>query len=470
MTVLDRPAAASPTRPNSVVARDQAYLLHPMSDLVRHAAEAPLVVERGVGVRIESDQGQKFIEGVAGLWSVTLGFSNKRLADVAYEQLKKLPSYHLFGQKAHQPSADLAEELIRISPMPAKKVFFANSGSEANDSAVKLVWYYNNALGRTRKKKIISRQGGYHGVTVAAGSLTGLARFHADFDLPIEGILHTDSPHYWRYSLPNESEADFSRRIARNLEDLILKEGPDTVAAFIAEPVMGSGGIIVPPENYFAEIERVLRKYDVLFIADEVITGFGRLGHMFGTQAFDLHPDLISLAKGLSSGYLPISALLISPAISEACLDQSRKLGLFGHGFTYSGHPVCSAVALEALRIYEEIDIVSHVRSVAPVLQDGLRALSDHPLVGEVRGLGLIAGLEIVKNKATKENFDPKARIPLLIEERCAAHGVLLRAIATTIAISPPLIIERGEIEEILRALRLGLDDAYEHCRAQNLL
>ena len=461
---------AAPFLPNSASARDRAFVLHPMTNLVQHAAEGPLIITRGEGVYIVDDQGRRFIEGVSGLWSVTLGFHNERLAQAAYRQMLQLPSYHMFRFKSHPTAIELAERLIALSPAPMSKAFFANSGSEANDTAVKLAWYYNNALGRRAKKKIIGRRGGYHGVGIGSGSLTGLDRNHRDFDLPIDRVLHTDCPHQWRFAAPGESEEAFATRLAENLEKLILAEGPDTVAAFIAEPVMGTGGIIVPPKTYFEKVQAVLKRHDVLFIVDEVICGFGRLGDMFGCQTFGLKPDIITMAKGLSSGYLPISAVLISEDIYRACLEESGKIGVFGHGFTYSGHPVCAAVAVEALKIYEETDIVGHVRAVAPLLQEGLRGYAGHPLVGEVRGIGLMGGLELVKDKAAKTPFPPELNVGLYIERRCQEHGAILRALGDTLTAAPPLVIEPPEIERILRIIGLALDETYDHARAEGWL
>jgi len=461
---------AAPFLPNSASARDRAFVLHPMTNLVQHAAEGPLIITRGEGVYIVDDQGRRFIEGVSGLWSVTLGFHNERLAQAAYRQMLQLPSYHMFRFKSHPTAIELAERLIALSPAPMSKAFFANSGSEANDTAVKLAWYYNNALGRRAKKKIIGRRGGYHGVGIGSGSLTGLDRNHRDFDLPIDRVLHTDCPHQWRFAAPGESEEAFATRLAENLEKLILAEGPDTVAAFIAEPVMGTGGIIVPPKTYFEKVQAVLKRHDVLFIVDEVICGFGRLGDMFGCQTFGLKPDIITMAKGLSSGYLPISAVLISEDIYRACLEESGKIGVFGHGFTYSGHPVCAAVAVEALKIYEETDIVGHVRAVAPLLQEGLRGYAGHPLVGEVRGIGLMGGLELVKDKAAKTPFPPELNVGLFIERRCQEHGAILRALGDTLTAAPPLVIEPPEIERILRIIGRALDETYDHARAEGWL
>ncbi len=457
-------------RSNSASLRDREFVIHPMTNLVQHAEEGPLIIERGKGVYIEDDQGQRYIEGVSGLWSISLGFGQERLAKAAYEQSMKLSSYHMFRFKSHPAGIELAERLIKLAPVPMSKVFFANSGSEANDSAIKLIWYYNNALGRTSKKKIIGRHGGYHGVTIASGSVTGLQRNHSDFDLPLPMMRHTACPHYWRFGQAGESEEQFATRMAEELEKFILSEGPDTVAGFFAEPVMGSGGVIVPPKTYFEKIQKVLRKYDVLFVADEVICGFGRLGDMFGTTTYNLKPDLISIAKGLSSGYLPISAVLISEPIWQACLQESSKLGVFGHGFTYSGHPVCAAVANETLEIYKEMDIVTTVRKVAPALQDGFRAYADHPLVGEARGVGMMAALELVRDKKAKEPFAPQANVGLYIERRCQAHGVILRALGDALTAAPPLVASADEIREINRVVGVALDETLDHVKRCGLI
>jgi 4-aminobutyrate--pyruvate transaminase len=342
------------------------------------------------------------------------------------------------------------------------KVQFANSGSEANDTAIKLAWYVNNALGRPQKKKIISRQRAYHGVTVATASLTGLAFVHDDFDVPIAGIVHTDCPHYYRGAKAGESEDAFAARLAAGLEQLILREGPDTVAAFFAEPVMGAGGVIVPPATYFDRIQPILKKYEILFVADEVICGFGRTGNMFGTQTFDLKPDMITLAKALSAGYQPISATLVTNELYDVLVAQSDKLGIFGHGYTYSSHPVPAAVALETLKIYEERDIVAQVRRVGPRMQAGIRSYADHPLIGEARGIGLIGAVELVRDKATKQSFDPKAGVAAHLVRRAQHYGAILRNMpGDIVAFSPPLIIGESEIDEMLACFGRALDDTW---------
>ena len=434
----------------SAASRDVAYHLHPFTNLKLLQTEGPLVITRGKGVRVFDETGKGYIEGLAGLWCASLGFGEERLVEAAADQMRRLSFYHGFGGNVSDTIIDLAETLVGMAPVPMSKAFFANSGSEANDTAVKLVWYYNNALGRPNKKKIISRHKAYHGVSVAAASLTGLPTAHEDFDLPIPRILHTDCPHYYRFARAGESEEAFATRCAENLEELIVEEDPETVAAFIAEPVMGAGGVIVPPPTYFEKIQSVLKKYDLLFIADEVICGFGRTGNMWGSETFDLRPDMITVAKALSSGYVPISALLVSEPIYQAMVDESAKIGVFGHGFTYSGHPVAAAVALETLKIYEERDIVRQVRAVSPHLQDGLRRFAGHPLVGEVRGIGLIGAVELVADKASRAPFDPTDRMGPALARAAQDQGLIVRAMGDSIAFSPPLTITGREVAELL--------------------
>ncbi len=449
----------TPARGNSAASRDIATVLHPYTHLRKHESEGPLVITGGKGVYVQDEAGKSYIEGLAGLWCTSLGFGEERLVEAAAAQMRKLPYYHVFAHKSHDVGIELAERLLAMMPVKMSKVFFNNSGSEANDTAVKMVWYYNNALGRHRKKKIIARIKGYHGVTVAAASLTGLPNNHLDFDLPIANIRHADCPHFYRYGKTGESEEAFATRMAESLEAQIQREGPDTVAAFIAEPIMGAGGVILPPKTYFAKIQAVLKKYDVLMIADEVICGFGRTGKMFGSETFGIKPDIMTMAKALSSAYLPISATIISEALYQAFLSQSDKIGTFAHGYTYSGHPVCAAVALETLKIYEERNILEHVRKVAPRFQDGLRRFESHPLVGEVRGIGLIAGIELVQDKASKQSFDPKAGIGAHLAQRAQEHGLIIRAMGDNIGVCPPLIISDSEIDELLARFDRALDD-----------
>jgi len=461
--------AAPASRDNSA-SRDIRTSIHPYTNLKLHETQGPLVVNEGHGVFVRDEKGKEYLEALAGLWCVSLGFSERRLAEAAYRQMLKLPYYHIFAHKAHDIGIELAEKLLSIAPVPMSKVFFVNSGSEANDTVVKLVWYYNNALGRPLKKKILSRAKAYHGVTVASASLTGLANNHRDFDLPIANIVHVDCPHFYRFGQPGETEEAFASRLAESLEQRILTEGPDTVAAMIAEPIMGAGGVLLPPATYFEKIQAVLKKYDVMLIADEVICGFGRTGNMWGTTTYGLRPDMISCAKALSSGYLPIGAVMVSAAIYDALRRQSEKIGVFSHGFTYSGHPVTSAVALETLKIYEETHLLDHVRRVAPHMQAGLRRFENHPLVGEVRGIGLIGAIELVADKQTKAPFDPKAGVGEFLFKRAQTYGVIVRALGDSIAFCPPLIIQEEEIDLMFERFAPALDDTLSMVRERGLI
>ena len=439
--------------------RDIETLVHPYTNLAAFRESGPLVVERGEGVFIYDTHGKPYIDGMAGLWCTALGHGNEELVEAAAGQMRKLAFSHLFSGKSHHGAIELAEKLKEIAPVPTSKVFFCSSGSEANDTQVKLVWYMNNALGRPSKKKIISRLKAYHGVTIAAASLTGLANNHRDFDLPIAGILHAGCPHHYRFAEPGESEQDFATRLAAELEELIVREGPDTVAAFIAEPVMGAGGVIVPPAGYFEKVTQVCQRHDVYMIADEIITGFGRLGSMFGCQALGFKPDSISVAKALTSAYVPMAAVTVPEVMYQATLDESRKIGTFGHGFTYSGHPVAAAVALKALEIYARDRIVEQTARKAPHFQARLAALGAHPLVGEARGLGLVGGIELVADKTTKRSFEPKAGVAPRAVQFAEEEGLIVRFLAgDVVSICPPLIISEEEIDALFDRLGRALD------------
>ena len=368
---------------SNLATRDVETLIHPYTNLSTFRETGPLVLERGHGVWVYDSDGRPYLEGMAGLWCTALGYSNEELVEAASEQMSRLPFTHLFSGRSHDPAIELAETLKELMPIPTSKIFFTSSGSEANDTQVKLTWYLNNALGRPAKKKIISRIKGYHGVTVATASMTGLTANHADWDLPLPGFLHVGCPHHYRFAEAGETEEAFSQRLADELEALILREGPDTVAAFVAEPVMGAGGAIAPPAGYFTKIQAVLDRYDVRFIADEVICGFGRLGTWFGSEALGMRPDSLSFAKAVTSGYMPLGGISIDEPLYKALVTQSAKLGTFGHGTTYSGHPVACAVALKTIEIYKRDRIVEGVAEKAPHFQARLSALADHPIVGE---------------------------------------------------------------------------------------
>jgi len=435
--------------PNSLEARDVAYYFHPATNARRHEQVGPLVLESGRGVFVKDDQGKEYIEGLAGLWSVAVGFGEPRLVEAAARQMAKLPYYHSFAGKSHPQAIALAERLVKLAGGRVAKAQFTSSGSEANDFVVKLVWYYNNALGRPKKKTIVSRENGYHGVSVASGSLTGLPAFHRDFDLPIANVRHLTAPHYWRSALPGETEDDFSERLMQEFEALIRNEGADTIAAFIAEPVMGAGGVVPPPADYWPRMQALCRKHDILLIADEVITGFGRTGALFASHKYGIEPDVLVVSKALTSSYFPLSAVLISDALYQAVADNSAKIGTFAHGFTASGHPVGAAVAMENLDIIEERDLVAHVRALEPHFQRRLSEFAGHPLIGEARGVGLIGALEFVADKPTKAAFDQPGVFGARLAELCQDEGLIIRAIGETIAFCPPLIITAAEIDEL---------------------
>jgi 4-aminobutyrate--pyruvate transaminase len=449
---------------------DLAHVLHPNTNLAALHRSGPLVLVRGEGVRVFDNHGRSYIEAMAGLWCTTLGYGDEELARVAYEQMKKLSFSHMFTGKSHEPGVLLADKLVRMAPFAASRAFFGNSGSDANDTQIKLVRYYNNAIGRPAKKKIIARHRGYHGTTLASAGLTGLPAFHKLFDVPLPGILHTDATYFYRGAEAGESEEDYASRLAANLEQLILREGPDTVAAFIAEPLMGVGGVLLPPRTYFEKVQSVLAKYDVLLIDDEVITGFGRTGEVWGAQAFGMRPQTLTAAKALSSAYLPISAVLVPESMYAPMVEASGQVGLFGHGFTYSGHPVAAAVALRALEIYEERDLYGHVRRVAPQFQARLAALGSHPLVGEARGVGLVGACELVQDKRTRAAFESQRAVGARCMELCQQRGLIVRAVGDAMVLCPPFIVTPDDIDEIFTLLEKGLDDTLLWARKERLV
>jgi len=450
--------------------RDVEALIHPYTNLVRHREVGPIILERGKGIFVYDNRGRDYIDGLAGLWCVSLGYNEERLVEAATKQLRELPYSHIFAGRSHEPGIELAERLKEVAPFAASKVFFANSGSEANDTQVKLAWYYWNAKGKPQKKKIIGRTKGYHGVTLMSASLTGLPNNHRAFDLPFPGILHADCPHFYHNAEPGEGEEDFAARMAGNLEALIEREGPETIAAFIAEPVMGAGGVILPPASYFERIQPVLEKHDILFIDDEVICGFGRTGNYWGAQTYKMRPHTITCAKALSSAYLPISAVIIDEDMYQAMLDQSRAIGIFGHGFTYSAHPVAAAVAIETMKIYEERNIVAQVRRLSVPFLKRVQALRDHPLVGEADGVGLICGIEFVADKAAKRNFPAEKMVGAACAGFAQEEGLFTRAmIGDRLAFCPPLIISEGEIEEMFDRFTRALDKTEEWARREKL-
>lgn len=445
-------------------------VIYPTTNL---KAVEQLVIERGEGVYVYDNAGNRYLEGMAGLWCTALGYGNQELIETIDAQLRTLSFSHMFGGKTHGPGIELADKLSAMVPVAEGKVFFGNSGSDANDTHIKLLRYYFNAIGKPQKRKIIVRERAYHGVTVAAGSLTSLPANRAYFDAPLEalGILHTDAPHYYRGKLVGESEGEFVNRITDNLEQLILAEGPETIAAFIAEPITGASGVIVPPAGYYEKVQAILRKYGILFWADEVITAFGRTGNDFGCTTMHIEaPDQMTLAKQLSSAYYPISTAIIRGDMYEAMVEQSAEVGVFGHGYTYSGHPVGCAVALKCLEIYERDNLYARAAEVGNYLQQQLAGFSDHPLVGEVRGRGMIAALELVADKAEGTPF-PDGAVGAHAMQSCQQHGLIVRTVAgSSVALCPPLILEQTQVDELVEKLRLGLDDSLAYAQQQGLL
>lgn len=451
-------------------ARDVEALLHPYTNAVEHRKTGPHVIETGEGVYVYDEDGKRYIEGMAGLWCAGLGFGDAELIDAAKEQLDKLPYYHLFGGRSFEPAIELAEKLKDIAPVPVSKVIYQSSGSEANDTQIKLAWYYNNARGKPEKKKIISRVKGYHGVTIVSASLTGLPYNHKHFDLPVDRIMHTGTPHFWREAKDGETQAEFSARLAAELEEMIIREDPDTVAAFIAEPVMGAGGVIVPPEGYFPAIQAVLEKYDILCIDDEVICGFGRTGEWFGAQTFGMQPTSISMAKQLTAAYAPLSAVAINHDMAEAIESQSGDVGVFGHGFTYGGHPLGCAMGVKTLEIYEKRNIVGHVRDMAPLFKQHMDRLAEHELVGEARTAGLMGGLELSPDPSSAAMFKTPGKVAPYLSNELLKHGIILRAIGDTLAFCPPMIINEDEINALFDPIEKALDATAVWAKAEGHL
>lgn len=443
---------------NSPEARDIRHHFHAYTNAERHKEVGPMIIEDGEGIYVTDNEGRRYIEGMAGLWSVGLGFKEPRLIKAIADQAQKLPFYHNFTHKSNTPAIDLAERLIGIAPVPMSKVFYTNSGSEANDTVMKMIWYRANAMGRPEKKKLISRHRGYHGVTIASASLTGLPNNHKSFDLPIDRVLHTMAPHYWKEGQDGESPEDFATRCADELEALIQREGPETVAAFWAEPVMGAGGVVVPPPTYYEKIQAVLDRHDILFVADEVICGFGRTGRMFGSETMGIRPDVIVMSKQITSSYIPFSAIMLNERTYDPIEKESGRIGTFGHGFTAGGHPLGAAVALENLAIIQERDLVANARDVGTHLLDRLHGLADHPLVGEVRGIGLIAAVELVEDKARKSVTTPGV-LGTQMNAALQRNGLISRNMYDALAFCPPLIITRAQADDMFEIFARSLKE-----------
>jgi len=429
-------------------------------------------IVRGKGVYVYDDAGNQYLEGLSGLWCSALGYGNEELIEAISSQLHTLSYSHLFGGRTHPVVMELADRLAAMVPVKDARVFFSNSGSEANDSQIKMLRYYANAIGKPEKKKIIALDRGYHGVTVAAAALTGLPVMHSHFDLPVDalGILRADCPHYFRGRVDAETEEEFVERLLKNLQQLIHDEGADTIVAFVAEPLMGAGGVVVSPQGYLPQVQSLLNENDIFLWADEVICGFGRTGNDFGSTTMGIQPDIMSLAKQLSSAYVPISAAVIPGAMYEAMIDQSAEVGVFGHGYTYTGHPVACAAALKALEIYERDGLFARAAKQGAYLQSRLQEFASHELVGEVRGKGLIGAVELVADKGTGQAF-ADGKVGAFAQRACQDEGLLLRAVAgNSVAFCPPLIIEEAQIDEMIEKFARALDASLEFARQEKLI
>jgi len=441
---------------DAIIAKDRSAVLHPFTYLKGHAdgsGPEPIVMQTAKGVRITDARGRQLIDGFAGLYCVNVGYGRTEVAEAIARQAYQLAYYHSYAGHTTEVLAELSDRLVRMAPGRMSKVFYGMSGSDANETQAKLVWYYNNLRGMPAKKKIIARERGYHGCSVVAGSMTGLSFYHDHMDLPVSGILRTGVPHHWRGAEPGESEVDFSARRARELEELILREGPETIGAMIAEPVLGTGGIIAPPAGYWAAIQAVLRRHDILLIADEVITGFGRTGAMFGSTLYGMEPDLITVAKGLTSAYVPLSACIVSEKIFQVMAEGTAKVGSFSHGYTYSGHPIGAAAALAVLDIVESENLPARAAENGAYLNRRLQeAFAQHPFVGEVRGVGMMAAVEFVADRETKRGFDPALTVGAKVSAACRERGLIARAMphGDILGFAPPLVMTRAEIDEMM--------------------
>ena len=427
--------------------------LAPFSDFKQLKEKGPRIITHAKGVYLWDSEGNQILDGMAGLWCVAIGYGRDELAEAASKQMRELPYYNLFFQTAHPPVLELSKAIADIAPEGMNHMFFTGSGSEGNDTMLRMVRHYWAIKGQPNKKTIISRVNGYHGSTVAGASLGGMTYMHEQGDLPIPGIVHIPQP-YWFAEGGDMSPEEFGIWAANQLEEKILELGVDNVGAFIAEPIQGAGGVIVPPDSYWPRIKEILAKYDILFVADEVICGFGRTGEWFGSDFYDLKPDMMTIAKGLTSGYIPMGGLIVRDEV-VAVLNEG---GDFNHGFTYSGHPVAAAVALENIRIMREEKIIQRAHEkAAPYLQKRLRELSDHPLVGEVRGVGLLGAIELVKDKATRARYEGRG-VGMICRQFCFDNGLIMRAVGDTMIIAPPLVISEAEIDELVAKARKCLD------------
>ncbi|ASY45861.1 MAG: aminotransferase class III-fold pyridoxal phosphate-dependent enzyme [Sphingobium sp.] len=440
--------------------RDVSSQFHPFTSINDLKAEGTMMMESGSGVRVRDIHGKEYLDGMAGLWCVNLGYGRKEISEAIARQSEKLSFFHTFNGMSTDVVGECAEALLARAPVPMSRIFFGTSGSDANETQLKIIWVYNNLRGKPEKKKVIARWNAYHGSGVATASLTGLPGMHNLFDLPKGPILHVSAPYYYRKAPDGMSEREFSRQLAKELEDVIEREGAHTIAAFFAEAVMGAGGLIPPPEGYFEEIMPILKKNDILLVADEVVSGFGRLGTYWGSQTYGYEPDLITSAKGVTSGYFPMSAVFISPKVWDVLDSGADKIGVFGHGYTYSAHPVGAAAALAALKLIDELKVVENVADVGPYMMQGLRdRLGQHPHVGDIRGQGLMLGIELMQDRETKQILPPENRTGRQVLKAAAQRGLITRALGDTLVFAPPLVLTRAEADEIVDKFALAVDD-----------
>jgi putrescine---pyruvate transaminase len=446
---------------------DRRHYLHPFTDFKALAAKGTRVIVRAEGVYLYDSRGEQILDGMAGLWCVNVGYGRTELADAARAQMLELPYYNSFFQTAHPPAIELAKQLVDITPPQFNHVFFAGSGSEANDTVVRMVRRYWDLMGEPGRTVIVSRENAYHGSTMAGASLGGMAFMHAQGGLPIPGIVHIRQP-YWYADGGGLSPEEFGLVAAHALEQKITEIGADKVAAFIGEPIQGAGGVIIPPDTYWPEIQRICDRHGILLVADEVICGFGRTGHWFGSERFGIRPDLMPIAKGMSSGYLPIGGVMVGDRVAEVLIARG---GEFAHGYTYSGHPVACAVASANLRIIERENLVSRVREeLAPHLAAKWRHLAEHPLVGEARCTGLLGALELVRDNATRRFFDKRGEVGTICRDFCFENGLIMRAVRDTMIVSPPLVITPAQLDELAEKAWRCLDLTLERCRAEGRL
>ncbi|HEX4765985.1 MAG TPA: aminotransferase [Lichenihabitans sp.] len=448
---------------------DRRTVLHPFTQLKDFATGKlgdPTVVETAKGIRVTDATGKTLIDGFAGLYCVNIGYGRTEVAEAISRQAHRLAYYHTYAAHTTDELAILSDRLVRMAPGKMARVFYGMSGSDANETQAKLVWYYNNLRGQPKKKKIISRERGYHGCSVVSGSMTGMSFYHDYMDLPLPGILHTGVPHHYWGAEPGETETEFSARRAEELDALIRKEGPETVGAFIAEPVLGTGGIIPPPEGYWAAVQAVLKKHDVLLIADEVICGFGRVGATFGSHLYGMEPDLVTVAKGLTSAYFPLSAAIVGDKVCKVMEDNADRIGAFSHGYTYSGHPIGAAAANAVLDIVEKEDLAGKARDTGAYMQSRMKAaFAQVPIVGEVRGVGMLAGIEFVADRERKTRFEPGLKVGARISKAARDRGLIARAMphGDILGFAPPLVTTRAEVDEIVdiaeKAVRQVMDE-----------